>query len=92
MFEFGEEFPFIEDGMDAFLGNDFGFVHFLHGVEFVVFFHFDAPNFSESPLPNNVVKVEAAPVGLLILLIKFALFVNHNFVFPLFLLLPHQFR
>ena len=58
VFESGEELSLVEDGVDAFLAYDLGFVHFLHGVYFLGFFELDAPDFSEAPLAHYELAVE----------------------------------
>ena len=47
--------------MDTFLANDFGFVHFLHGIYFLGLFEFDAPDLPEAPLAHDVLAIEVVP-------------------------------
>ena len=67
MLNFGEELSLIEDGVDAFLGNNFGFVHFLHGEESACLLHLDIPDFAESALADDLVEVEIVLPDLFVL-------------------------
>ena len=44
--------------MNALLGNNFCFVHFLHSVELPSFLHLHLPNLPKSSLPNHKVKLK----------------------------------
>ena len=82
VFQPGEEFSFIHDGVDAFFADDFGFKHFLHGEEFFGFFELYAPDFAKTTLTDHVEIVEMKAVDFLGL--------DDDLVLLFFLL--HQFR
>lgn len=53
--------------MDAFLADDLGLVHFLHGIDLLRFLHAHAPHLSETSLADDVDAVEVVATHFLAL-------------------------
>ena len=53
--------------MNAFFAYYFCFVHFFHRIYFLGLFEFDAPDFTESSLADDVLAIEVIPGDLLAL-------------------------
>ena len=60
--QFAENIFFVEDGLDAFFGDDFGFVHDFKGEGFPGLFVDDFPDSAEASLPHNLLQLEHALV------------------------------
>lgn len=58
MIEFAEYILLVHDGVNTFLGDDFGLIHNLESIGFSVFFFNNLPNSSKSPLPNDLLQLE----------------------------------
>lgn len=87
MLKLGQQFSFVQNRVDAFLCDNFCFIHFFHCIGLSISFHNNAPNFSETSFSNDIVKLEVASSNFKRLLI-FAAFLYNNFVFAL--LMPRQ--
>lgn len=67
MLEFGQQFAFVEHGVDAFLPDDLSLMHFLHRVDLLGFLHAHTPHLAETSLPDDVDAVEVVATNLLTL-------------------------
>ena len=68
--ELGKQFSLIQNRMDTFLGDDLGFVHFLHRVNLSRLLHFHRPDLAEAALPYHVVELEVPSSDFLLLLVS----------------------
>lgn len=52
--------------MNTLLSNDFGLVHFFHGIDFLIFFAFDTPNLPKSSLADYILTIEMLTIYLFV--------------------------
>lgn len=56
--ELRKNFPFVHDGVDAFLADDSSFAHLFHGIEQLSLLALHLPNLSKAALTYAVVVLE----------------------------------
>ena len=58
-FELGEEFEFVHDTLDWFLGHNPCFGHLFHGINFSFFFFaFDSPDLTEAASADRILELK----------------------------------
>lgn len=85
MFQLCQKSTLIKHRMDASFSNDFSLVHFLHGIQLIIFLHHNTPHLAKPTLSNHILELKMTSMHLnLLIFIKYRPLVSllkHNLVF-----------